>query len=353
MTDERKGAPSASKFGALALCPGREKMEKGLPDQRSSDAQRGDVLHDAMYGKDVELSPDDVDLVRRMHEEEETILITVFGDDWADGTYGTREERMWSSNKTYSGKPDMLAVKDGTALIIDYKTGRIPVTPAKDNWQLRGMAVLADQKYTIDECFVAIIQPYCGSFSLYRYDRKGLSKARRQVNQLLRRVNSDTIKLVAGEKQCKYCRAKTICPALREQSSAISIADTGTLTSAQMGDVLDKAGLVEMMIKSVRARAKEVLMDAPVAINGWKLVDGTPRRKLTSTNGVYTAMTNDGLSFDAIMGAANFSVTKIERALRESKGLTAQQARDYAAEMLKDLIETSDPDPKLEKNNAN
>ena len=70
MTDERKGAPSASKCGALALCPGREKMEKGLPDQRSSDAQRGDVLHDAMYGKDVELSPDDVDLVRRMHEEE-------------------------------------------------------------------------------------------------------------------------------------------------------------------------------------------------------------------------------------------------------------------------------------------
>ena len=40
-------------------------------------------------------------------------------------------------------------------------------------------------------------------------------------------------------------------------------------------------------------------------------------------------------------------------ALRDSKGLPAQQAREYTAGLLKDLIETSDPDPKLENADAN
>ena len=43
--DVRKGLPSASAFGRLALCPGSFTMEKSCPDESSEAAAEGTLLH--------------------------------------------------------------------------------------------------------------------------------------------------------------------------------------------------------------------------------------------------------------------------------------------------------------------
>ena len=79
--DVRDGVPSASKLGALFLCPGRERLEKGLPDQKSEVASRGNAMHEAMAGGDPTMSHDEQDLVKRMREELVTLKLVVFGEE--------------------------------------------------------------------------------------------------------------------------------------------------------------------------------------------------------------------------------------------------------------------------------
>jgi len=43
--DVRKGLPSASAFGRLALCPGSFMMEKACPEESSPAASEGTLLH--------------------------------------------------------------------------------------------------------------------------------------------------------------------------------------------------------------------------------------------------------------------------------------------------------------------
>ena len=136
MKDEREGVVSASGFPGLAKCPGKHQQEDGLKDVTTAVAAAGNVMHDACAGKDVALTPDAADLVRRMKEQETTMRMMVFGDNPIAET--CIEKRLWSRKKKFSGKCDVIRVSRGTALVVDYKTGRIPVEPAATNGPIMG-----------------------------------------------------------------------------------------------------------------------------------------------------------------------------------------------------------------------
>ena len=350
MSDERRGAPSASKFGALVKCPSRHRLEEGIPDTTSPEAASGNLIHEAMDGKDVPLKPDELDLVRRMREEEAAIRMLVFGNgDRKLDCY--REQRMWSKSKNFSGMPDLLLIHDRIGLIVDYKTGRIPVAHARDNWQLKGLAVLARHNYFLRECHVAIIQPYAGSFTHHRYSDAGLKSLMRQVSSLLRKVNSKTLLLNSGEDQCRYCKAKAICPALRQQSGDLIAAsgdDVNTLAADQIVAVLDKVSSVEGFIKAVKARAKTML-ESGIKLDGWRLAKGNQRRKITDTQKVFQILSDSGVPLEDILRCTSFSVAKIERLLREGgDDISASEAKILVAEALEGVLETTQSEDKLE-----
>jgi len=346
--DVRDGVPSASKLGALFLCPGRERLEKGLPDQKSEVASRGNAMHEAMAGGDPTMSHDEQDLVKRMREELVTLKLVVFGEEPLRTKEIFKEQRMWAKRKNYSGVPDFLGIRQGRALVVDYKTGRIPVSHAKDNWQLKGLAVLAKQNHLIDEVTVAIVQPYAGAFTYHRYDRKALALAVRQVSSLLRRVNAKKTELNPGEKQCRYCKAKPTCPALQHEAGELVAAGNRAMTPTQMADVLEKAELVDKMVKAVRTKAKDLLAKDDRAIPGWSLKPGSARRKITDVPAAFSRMTDAGISILELMESSTLAVAKLEKLLR-GDGSSAKEARDKLAELLGELIETSTPEPKLEK----
>jgi hypothetical protein len=284
-----------------------------------------------------------------MLEQETTARMMVFGTDPIHVT--RREERLWSNNGKFSGKPDIVMVDGGTALIVDYKTGRIPVAPAAENWQMRGYATLVAQNWPVKRVFVSIVQPLCGELTLHKYEGAALRRARYLVHALVRRANNPKAKLNPGEVQCKYCKAKPICPALQEESLALAKLghDVSAFEGKRLAELLDRCKPVEDFIKALRERAREMLTVKSEAVPGYGLKMGHRRRKITDNGKVYEVLADSGVPLNDILGIATFSVAKIERLARERDDLSAYEARELVEEALGELIEVSESEPKLEK----
>ena len=219
-TDERKGKPSASDGENYERCNGKVKLSSGMPDNSSKVARVGDKIHAWLNGEDIKLDSDEMYMAKLCERDRHTIFDLVF-PDWEDNPpEQSNEERKWYRSKRFSGKADVVAWRGRNALILDYKTGRIPVTHAKDNGQLRWLTVLWNQRKRFDEVTVVISQPHCGAMTVHTYDAAALAKARRRVTRTLRKMNAPNPTLRAGAKQCKYCKAKAICPALKDSETA-------------------------------------------------------------------------------------------------------------------------------------
>lgn len=98
--------------------------------------------------------------------------------------------------------------------------------------------------------------------------------------------------LVAGDKQCRWCRAKATCPAYAKMVEDVTGADFDDLTQTDLppvreitpgvdttavADVLSvamsKVDMIEHWCKAVRAATEKALLEG-VSIDGWKLVQG-------------------------------------------------------------------------------
>lgn len=99
--------------------------------------------------------------------------------------------------------------------------------------------------------------------------------------------------LVAGDKQCRFCDAKAICPALLGKSLEIAqtafkdvitepktvhLPDPASMTTEQIANVLDFSELLSSWVSAVNAHAEQIALNGGV-IPGRKLVRKTTRRK--------------------------------------------------------------------------
>lgn len=350
MSDGRNGMVSGSAMPQLAQCNKSGQMQQGMPNPSSPEAEVGNTLHDAMAGIDVTLTHDEADLVRRMKEHEITVRMLVFG---TDPVYEVkREERLWSRTKKFSGRIDLIMIDGGTALVLDYKTGRVPVKAAEDNWQLKAYAVLVATHWPVERVFVSIVQPHCGEPTVYKYNKAALRKASRQIHALIRKSNNPKAKLNPSESACKYCRAKPICPALQGEAlemARVSNNGVARFSGSQLAMLLDQVKPVEAFVKALKAEAKKLLEKEEGSVPGYYLTQGGRRRKITENKKVYSVLADSGVSFDDILSCITFSVAKIERLTRDREGGSAHEARELVEEALGNLIEVSESESKLEK----
>ena len=157
LKDERDGKPSASKGEDYEACHGKHQMESGLEDSSSDAAEEGNRIH--LWLEDdqaIELVDNELALAKEMESQRCTIMGFVF-PDWQDNPPATiiNEERLWYRGNRYSGKADFVAIDGKKALIVDYKCGRIPVSHARENGQMRWNVALLDCKYDLDYVTVA------------------------------------------------------------------------------------------------------------------------------------------------------------------------------------------------------
>lgn len=228
---------SASSASRDANCPGAHLAQRGIPEQPTSeDAASGNRIHGALKDSQNTALLNSLSLKERSifdscREIEKKLVLDWFGPD-APPMRVYREERIWVKfavqGKVYehSGEPDCIYHSGAKALIIDYKTGVGEVEDASSNLQLRDLACLfrgdqMRQKQILVECGTAIVQPLVTSTPVIcHYFEPDLDKAGREMMERVVASWNPKAPRIAGDVQCKWCRAKGVCKEYQTWASA-------------------------------------------------------------------------------------------------------------------------------------
>lgn len=314
---------SPSGYARWSVCPGSVEAERPFPNRGSSYARYGTAAHEiadkclsqggdaeqfvgdtfVVEGHDIVIDMPMADMVNEYVSYVGTFL------DAGQGDIIMPEQRVPLTHMTgeagAEGTSDVVGfrrrVEGGwTMVIIDLKTGQgVPVF-AKGNGQLRMYAGGALHKfgalYDVVDVQMVIIQPPLNIVDDETLTVDELRAFMDEVSIAAGRTQTGGAELVPGEKQCKFCRAKSTCPALRDEvlatvtasspgafrnlddtpaalpktvSAEIKVSDDGEMLAAQMRSLK----LVEDWMKAVRAEVERRLFEG-IAVPGYKVVQG-------------------------------------------------------------------------------
>lgn len=201
-----------------------------------------------------------------------------------------------------TGTADAIILKGNEIVVIDLKYGMGVKVEALNNPQLMMYALGALHDYDMVDDFdtitMVIHMPrlnYVGEFVLpleellkFGYDVNGAANHVRLAQTLNLTAGDDLSDgfFTPGEKQCKFCRAKATCPALKaevmETMGVSPMSDFADLIPQEINMetsdnylpvAMSKVELIEQWCKSVRAEAERRLL-AGQPVTGYKLVEG-------------------------------------------------------------------------------
>ena len=280
-------------------CAGSPALEAAFPDESSVYAAEGTVAHllasDELEGKQtarerigsratVDGFDFTVDKVMVEHVEDYVKLVR----EYAQGGILLVEQRVPIGHLTgedgATGTSDAVIVHadEKRLTIIDLKYGMGVRVMAESNEQAMMYALGALERYEqladFTEVCMVIHQPRLNSVSEHWIEVADLYQFADRVGDSADATRRTDAPLTPGEKQCKFCKAKSSCPALQaivdetadEEATADDFADLGdnALTVA-----MGRVELIEQWCKSVRAEVERRLTKG-VAVPGYKIVEG-------------------------------------------------------------------------------
>jgi len=180
------------------------------------------------------------------------------------------DEGLKSLHPALGGTADAVLVDGNHLHVIDLKTGRVAVD-AQDNKQLLTYALGAMRQLKAPstiECTMHIFQPRVGH-SKWTVSGNRLNLHGERLKEAAELALSGDAPTNPSPDACRYCKAKTICPSMREkvQTAARSDFKPDTTVTPEM---LDDAALVAAWADAVQAAAKEQLASGK-SIQGWTM----------------------------------------------------------------------------------
>lgn len=352
--DERDGKPSASSMERISLCPGSHSLSAGIKEKESSDATRGSRIHAIIAGEKVgNPTAEEMGAAERCDELSGNVIESTFGIPIGDCDVVTREERLWSIDSRFSGKPDLVVIHGKEALIIDYKTGAGEVTHIDENVQLRTLAVLVRQNCgrVIEHVTVCTIQPLAyPSVRVCRYNKNALDMAWIEIRIIVDAAGRLAAGRYAGLKQCKYCPAKTRCPeaynALMTLAKSMEVRTAAQLTKEQLVDALNRCEQVESIIDAIREEAKQRI-DLGEEVSGWSLKPGAERETVEQTAEVFSRYMLAGGSQESFLSAASISKTNLKDMIKSISGSKGKHLDEEVRVMLSGCTKKTVASPKL------
>jgi hypothetical protein len=288
----------ASKAHRWMACPGSIALEAPLPDTSSAHAEEGTRAHEFAAAVLLQQTIAEGDYPSEMADHVNVYVDYVRRE--AEGHQLLIEQRVDYSDvigvPNSFGTSDAVILAGDTIVICDLKYGMGVKVEAEENEQLQLYALGALEVFGVVGEFtkakLVIVQPRLGHVSEWEVSVEDLAlfgerAARRAAEAvaIMERGGALIEELRPGEKQCKFCKAKAICPALLAHVQDAVGADFDDLdeddikTSPmgmgpnRIGIALAAVPLIEDWCKAVRAKVEsELLAGRPVS--GFKLVQG-------------------------------------------------------------------------------
>lgn len=300
--------------------------------------------------------------------------------------YGRKPLAFWAAERALDLEPvtgrkgakgtaDFIALTaEGLLVIADFKYGMGVRVDAEKNPQLSIYALAALEEFSvladIRAVQLLIFQPrICDQESQYQWDMRELAAFREYVREkaeLASRLigNSEAYEhLCPGEAQCRFCRAKVTCPALREKTKELVAANFDVIepeeerklrlpeTSEEVAKCLPWLDCIEQWCDAVRATAR-CMLERGQQVPGYKLVEGRrgPRKWTPEAESVLKTMR---ISRSCLYTKALISPTKAEKAAKDGL-IGPRQWRDMQklmtrAEGKPSLVPEADPRPALHR----
>jgi hypothetical protein len=302
-------------------CPGSVTLEADFPDTSSAYAREGTAAHElaAMVLEDPSSTANHYvgkKIAFDDHGEEVVWPITKEMADYVDDYVSFVRERAVgkilhvecklsighiTSEDGATGTSDVVIIdREQEAIeVIDLKYGMGVRVDAENNEQMQFYALGALYEYELISDFswvtMVIHQPRLNHVSEWNIPVDQLLRFGDEARHAADNVRWEEPTFNPGEKQCRFCKAKATCPALRAEVTEI-VGGAATLdefepqtVDSQSGDnylpmAMSKVGMVEDWCKAVRAEVERRLL-AGQTVDGYKLVEGRRGNRAWSDEG--------------------------------------------------------------------
>lgn len=267
---------SASRTDRFMQCPGSYRLESLMPYEPAGEAAAiGTAIHElseiilsghaipANTDKDhIAMAQSYADFVNTLVENPRKKLIEV-----------NLDEGLQSLHPALGGTADAVLVDGDHLHVVDLKTGRVAVD-ATDNKQLLTYALGAMRQFKAPSHITAtvhIFQPRVGhsKWTVTGQDLIDHGERLKTAAELALTSDAPTSPSVDA---CRYCRAKTICPSMREKVQETARNDFLPDTTVTP-EMLDTAALVAAWAEDVQTAAKKQLANGQT-ITGWTMRAG-------------------------------------------------------------------------------
>jgi len=267
---------SASRTDRFMQCPGSYRLESLMPYEPAGEAAAiGTAIHELseiiLRGGAIPTGTDPdhlsmaqgyANFVNTLVENPRKKLIEV-----------NLDEGLQSLHPALGGTADAVLVDGDHLHIVDLKTGRVPVD-AQDNKQLLTYALGAMRQLKAPSsitCTMHIFQPRVGH-SKWTVSGNRLELHGRRLLEAAELALTSDAPTSPSVDACRYCRAKTICPSMREKVQETARLDFMPDTSITP-EMLDNAALVAAWAEDVQTAAKKQLTSGQT-ITGWAMRAG-------------------------------------------------------------------------------
>jgi CRISPR/Cas system-associated exonuclease Cas4 (RecB family) len=280
-TERKHARLSASRAERFMTCPGSVRLENQMPYEPAGEAAAiGTHIHELseklLRGEELDTTNLDPEHVA-MANEYANFVNTLVENPRKRMIEVNVDEGLKTLHQALGGTADAVLVDGNHLHVIDLKTGRVLVE-AENNKQLMtyALGVMRQFKAPVDiTCTMHIFQPRAGH-SKWTVQGADLVNHGYDLVHAANLALSPDAPTNPSPDACKYCRAKTICPSMRQKVQDNARKDFAPDT-AITPEMIELAKLAEVWADAVLIAAKQQLTNG-ATITGWNLKPGRKTR---------------------------------------------------------------------------
>lgn len=310
MTD-RGDRPSASASERWINCSASHQRCLSLPNETSEQSERGTMLHKACELYFADFLKHESIVARFDSEDFRAVKYCIVEVEklFGEGDKLHTEERLWDKNHSFSGQPDVMIIKENSAVVVDYKFGRGQVAKATGNWQLASLSVLVKENFPQVEYVDAyIVQPFAFDkerVSSVRFDADSIEQIRKHIKTAILNIYYKPETKFGN--WCTFCKARNNCEAVRNELANL---DQYDITSANAVEMFRKIKVVRSTLDAMESKIKALAESEE--IQGFKWVEGAKRSKLRDAQTIY-GFYAQLFTADEFIDVVDVSKTKLQK----------------------------------------